>query len=87
VHGGAPGIRRQAEGAQTAVSVTDETYRASLLRDLRRISRALARLGVDRDVLVWPAEVGGLSDHDLGVLVRAQGSRLAKLAQIDSEAQ
>jgi hypothetical protein len=67
--------------------VTDETYRESQLRDLRRISRALARLGVERDALVWPAEVGGLSDHDLGVLVRAQGARLAKLAQITSEAQ
>jgi hypothetical protein len=69
------------------VTVGPESYRDGQLNDLKKISRALARLGVERDALVWPNEVTGLSDHDLAVLVKAQGSRLAKLAQIDSESQ
>jgi hypothetical protein len=67
--------------------VTDETYRESQLNELAKVSRALARLGVERDALVQADEVGGLSDHDLAVLVRAQGARLAKLAKITNEAQ
>jgi hypothetical protein len=69
------------------VTVGPESYREGQLNDLRKISKALARLGVDRDMLVWPNEVDGLSDHDLAVLVKSQGSRLAKLARIQSEAQ
>jgi hypothetical protein len=64
--------------------VNDDAH-LELLAELRRLNRELARHGCPRDTLTSPHAVESLDEVELGMLVRAEGRRLAKLRQVQSE--